>query len=326
MRLVSSVSGGSYGTLYYTASFADGKLGRNPDDVVESALQSSLDQIAGGLVYRDFVRIFVPWLVPRLAGRGRAGEVAWLDRSRRPAAPPPEVGLANWRADARQGLRPAHIFNATVAETGERFLLSTVDLGPATGRREFAGDYPKRDLSPATAARLSSAFPYVGAAARIDTAEENAPHFVDGGYYDNFGVVSALDFLLAATDVDPPPVKDILLVEITGYHAPAQRGPPTGKAAPPRGWFYQVFAPLQGLLAVRGTAQRSRNEIDLSLLETALAQRRVTLRQATFAFPDSREPLSWHLTKEEQRRIVDAWNKPSPEITAELAKVNDFLE
>ena len=180
VRLVSSVSGGSYGTLYYTASFVDGKL-RNPEGVVKSALQSSLGKIASGLVYRDVVRILAPILVPKLSGRGPAGEAAWLDRSRRPAAPPPDATLATWRDDARKGLRPAHIFNATVAETGERFLLSSVGLGPATGRREFARDYPKRDLSPVTAAQLSSAFPYVGAAARIDSDEKSTPHIVDSG-------------------------------------------------------------------------------------------------------------------------------------------------
>lgn len=327
VRLVSSVSGGSYGTLYYTASFDDGRL-RAPEKVVASAMASSLDRVAFGLVYRDFLRTVAPLFVGRLSGRGPEAERAWSDRERHPAAPAPEARLAGWREDARAARRPAHIFNAMVAETGERFLMSTVDLGPdrAVGRLELAEFYPDLDLAPVTAARMSSAFPYVGAAARVDAEVKQAPHLVDGGYYDNYGVTSAIDFLLDATDPGggDSPVKRVLLIDISGYEdgsadTRARLLPPTQ-----RGWFYQTFAPIQALLSMRSTAQKSRNEVDLAMLGEVLRARGVELTRATFAFPEAGEPLSWHLTAGEQTQIGDAWGSPGLDRARET--VVRFLE
>lgn len=54
-------------------------------------------------------------------------------------------------------------------------------------------------ISVATAARLSATFPYVSSAARIPA--EFAPyafHFVDGGYFDNDGTSSVIEFLMHA--------------------------------------------------------------------------------------------------------------------------------
>jgi hypothetical protein len=324
VRLVSSVSGGSYGTLYYTASFEDGRL-RHPEAVVASARVSSLDRMAFGFVYRDAVRIFLPLLVPRLSGRGREAEASWSDRGARPAATPPDTLLAAWREDARAGRRPAHVFNSVVAETGERFVFSTVDLGEAgrQGRRDLVSSYPGRDVAPVTAARLSAAFPYVGAAARIDAEVPLALHLVDGGYYDNGGVASAVDFLLAATQ-DGSPVETVLLVEVSGHGPPAASASGGGEVAPARGWFYQAFAPLQALLRMRATAQRSRNEVDLSMLRDVLRSRGVALERETFAFPFPGEPLSWHLTAAEQARIEEAWRDGA--VQAIAARVKAFLE
>lgn len=123
---------------------------------------------------------------------------------------------------------PAFTLNTTVVETGDRFLLSnysvfagkqgTDEVLPAAS---FLGVYgrenilpesnPQRipgrgafaDISLATAARLSASFTYVSPAARLpfEDAEgtfQNAYHFVDGGYYDNDGTNSVIEFLKAA--------------------------------------------------------------------------------------------------------------------------------
>jgi hypothetical protein len=319
VRLISSVSGGSVGSMYFTASYQGGHL-YGHRDIIDAARASSLDAIAFGLVYRDFVRALLPMLFWETSGRGSAAEDAWMAHRAAPKRPGEQdtanwrttpVLLAEWRESVRRGERPAHIFNTMIAETGERCLASTVDLEEGPGRREMNDLYPTFDIAPVTAARLSAAFPFVGPAARIfaKVSPERAFHFVDGGYYDNFGVVSAVDFLRSATKGGSP-VPRFLMVHITGHGVDYESKNPNGhEPARPRGWFYQVIAPMTALLQMRTTAQVSRNITELKMLEDLMEKRGVEFAQVNFSFPRGGEPLSWHLTSAEQGEIEEVWQK-----------------
>ena len=83
--------------------------------------------------------------------------------------------------------------------------------------------YRSQDLSIVTAARLSASFPYVSPAARARDPYTDVPlplrdsfHFVDGCYYDNFGISSIADSLVEAMHRDCLKVKRILLIQIRG--------------------------------------------------------------------------------------------------------------
>jgi hypothetical protein len=111
---------------------------------------------------------------------------------------------------------PAFTMNTTAYENGERFLSanyvlpeSQTDGGPNYRARSFLGTFgvypdpslgsPKfADLPLATGAQMSATFPYVSSAARVPTAIDPSPasvHFVDGGYFDNDGTSSVIEFL-----------------------------------------------------------------------------------------------------------------------------------
>jgi hypothetical protein len=267
-------------------------------------------------VYRDLVRAMVPWLVPKLAGRGALTERAWGSQ---PAAPAAAAVLSDWRKDALDGTRPANIFNSMIAETGQRFLMSTVDLGIERGRRELYELYPGHDLRPVTVARLSSTFPYVSPAARIDARTEAPYHFVDGGYYDNFGVETVVDFLLQAT-ANRSPVSRILIVEILSLTGDISD--PQVWEVPARGWAYQLVAPAMAFLAMQASSQISRNTVDLNMLVDILKQREVAkVERIRFSFPLPRAPLSWHLTRMEGANIEKGWtlmNKETEQVTTFL--------
>jgi hypothetical protein len=98
--------------------------------------------------------------------------------------------------------------NSTSVEVGARFLLANYRVPRYT--LDDTGTYPAQsfldsfagcstgaiDLPLATAAQLSATFPYVSSAARAPQSVNcNSVHFVDGGYYDNDGTASALEFL-----------------------------------------------------------------------------------------------------------------------------------
>lgn len=295
VRLISSVSGGSLGAMYFSAGYHGGKVSGH-EAIVRAARASSLEEIAFGLVYRDLPRMFLPFASSRLADRGAAAERAW---SAQDGAPAESVMLARWREETRRGQRPANIFNAMAAETGQRCLLSTVDLGRSSGRREFAEMYPGLDVRPVTAVRLSASFPYVTPAARVAAEVHEPYHFVDGGYFDNYGVLSAVDVLLAGT-AEAGPVKRILLIDIAAAQEPSA-------ALKTRGWFYQVLAPPEAFLAMRNTAQVSRNYDDVRMARIILEGRGLEFHQVSFRFPSEEAPLSWHLTQAEKEAIDEAW-------------------
>jgi patatin-like phospholipase len=299
VRLISSVSGGSVGAMYVTAAYDHGTL---PDTtklerIVLRAEASSLEHVGWGLLYRDIFRPLYPHF--DYEDRGSALEEAW-QREVDLNAP-----LESWRDDVRRGERPANIFNATISDSGERFLMGTANPQEAEGRRNFERLFAGYDLSVVTAARLSAAFTYVSPAARADTADEASVHFVDGGYYDVYGVSSVLDWLdeaLRTSGAQPPPVSRVMLVQLRGA-APDRQ--PKGRR---RGWFYQAYAPVDALLGARDIGQLSHDEDEVALLQRALGGR-VALSSAIFQFCGGSPPLSWHMTDSQKTRIADEWAK-----------------
>jgi hypothetical protein len=115
---------------------------------------------------------------------------------------------------------PAFTMNTTTVETGDRFLLANYRLpkyligqveGPAA--ESFLDVFRqslRADLPIPTAAQLSATFPYVSSAARIPAkyGDGRSEHFVDGGYYDDDGTSSAIEFLRFALS-DPSPLAKI---------------------------------------------------------------------------------------------------------------------
>jgi hypothetical protein len=349
IRLISSVSGGSVGAMH----FADGYGPEGTLPTVNSGLSeyrplvnaeaSSLDEVAWGLAYQD-----LPWtLVPFLRGvgfqpftvinggdvvndRGTALENAWkLTEDLKSAT------LFRWRDDAQRGRRPALIFNSTIVETGERLLLSTtnIDLSsqPArkssNGRQESNSLYPMRDVPIVTAARLSATFPYVTPAPRIwrgDTLARDY-HVADGGYYDNYGIVSLLDWLDAFVRGPEPLPSKVIIVQIRGFPTRAPSRPVTQQ-----GFIFQALAPLQTLLQVRDTGQFSHNEVDMEFAQRA-GSYPFPVKTVEFEFNAEDEvgdpiepPLSWHLTPSDKAVLLRQWQN-SVQIQTGRSKFKELL-
>jgi hypothetical protein len=186
------------------------------------------------------------------------------------------------------------------------------------------------DVAVVTAARLSATFPYVTPASRSN-ASGPQPHIVDGGYYDNYGMstlVEWLDEALADTATGKPKVKSVLVLQIHG--APVQTDQREGRHAKNRGWFYQAIAPLMTLTAVRSAGQIAHNDIELELLQKKWFETGVPIHSVTFEFSDPNAPLSWHLTPRQQTAIGDTWrNGATPKVDENLKKsktqVAEFL-
>ena len=336
--LVSSVSGGGVGAMYFVDRYGPGGPPSIADaeDAVRWSGRSSLDATAWGLAYPDFARKFIPLngaLLPAWmrTDRALAMEGRWAEFW---GAGRPVPTLRSWRRGVAEGWRPLQVFNATTVETGQRMLFTPADW-PVDGARarsaplSFLSACPGLDTGVPTAARLSATFPYVTPIARpgfppgyAGATGASSFHVADGGYYDNFGTVTAVEFLsqilprVAEWNRENPSRKRRVLVVETRLLEPEIRPPEEGSA----GWIYGAAGPLLTLFTVRGAAQAARGNTEFVLLR-ARWNDAVPLDRVTFSTGRG-SPLSWHLTGAEATAVDQAWDRK--ENQAELTRLKTF--
>lgn len=328
VRLISAVSGGSVGTMYFVAALTkDGPRPQRLEEARNAALTGSLNEAAWGLAYPDLWRVMAPSPSRYLKDRSWAMEQVW---QRGLDVDGPQT-LADLRAGINEGWRPAVTFNATAVESGQRVALATFAPPKAWNVDTLERLYGGRDLRLTTAARLSATFPYVTAIARADTDADTGPaatHFGDGGYYDNTAMVLAMRWLDDALDVRPPgtPRQTVAFVRLRSFPLESELRAAQGKRErdrriTDRGWLYETIGPITTLLAVRTASQQERAETELEFLQRLWGLRGVDIARFEFAFR-LEAPLSWQLTPIEARRITDQWK--SQQNQDELTRLIDL--
>ncbi|NBC85415.1 MAG: hypothetical protein GVY25_04405, partial [Bacteroidetes bacterium] len=294
LLLISSVSGGSVGAMYYVDRYGEGEGART--HIRRESTRSSLYGTAWGLVYGDVWR-WLPFGGNR--DRGRALERIWAQR----LATDSTTIWDWWRDD--NAWRPFHIHNATIAETGDRMLLAAVDsVGDAN---TFSGLYPENDLRVATAARLSATFPYVSPLARPRVRKgvpaPTAYRLGDGGYFDNHGVATAIDVLNDVLDSNRG-IKHVLFVQVRSSVAEER------EAEIHSGGTYALLGPILTLLRMRSAAQLDRNASQLEQLRALWNETDPAIQITPVGFVFEEElSLSWHLSKSEIQAFEGAWTR-----------------
>jgi hypothetical protein len=278
---VSGVSGGSLGAVVHASEVADATPGAAPDaaDRARKALRDDhLSPVAAYLLFPDSLQRFLPYGFASF-DRARALELSWEDSADRylGRGSLSRPFLALWSKTKVHSL-PALLLNSTRVETGQRAVISNLDLtegfpdvvdllATETGttpqdryRLERLANVPV-----STAAHLSARFTYVSPAARVERDQPSGAlwgRLVDGGYFDNSGAATASDLLEeiraaaapSAAATETPSRKPIFLVVIikNDPHAPSALA--TSVRAPlqpaPR-WFSEISAPVQALLEAR---------------------------------------------------------------------------
>ena len=317
--LLSGVSGGSVGSMYYADTYTTG--GPNSDKVRDNSRSSSLRQASWGLAYPDLWRGVFPYVAPRYKDRGWALETTFRQRLTN------DPTLESWSERLAQGAMPAVILNATLVETGGRFLLTNFISDQTVAPQNFSKPamnffslYDGCDLPVATAARLSATFTYVSPLTRADlpcsSGGTTRPtyHVADGGYFDNDGIVSAMEFLhQAGYDVGTLDKgisgHPIVWIQIRAFPDPRtdDREPGTIEAQAAAGnWgsFDQVAGPLTTIMHVRTAGQRARNDFDIDEVETIGKDK---FLYVPLYFAGDNAPLSWHLTHAQQEQIDLQW-------------------
>lgn len=349
--LISAVSGGSVGTLHFLDRFdASGAPPNNSqtlDEIFEASTADSLGSTGWGLVYPDLWRLLgLPFLTTEPRDRGAAIDRDWKNHMLNPNAT-----LRGWVGAVQKGEMPIPVFNATIVEDGRHYLLSPMTFGVAPEQGlEFNRLYPTCDVDVSSAALLSATFPYVTPVTRNSPTPQNEPifHVADGGYFDNFGVVTAIDFLEKLLEQDRQrTIKNVLLVEIRAF---PDQDPLTTALDKRVGWKMALFGPIFTIVGARNSTQSQRNADDVNDLIKKF-QGQVEILDYKIAFPkvkffempvpkqakamykslkntkDNKDnaafdsflkkkaetlykpPLSWTLTKKQRLEIRNAWGE-----------------
>src|SRR5262249_50053748 len=162
---------------------------------------------------------------------------------------------------------PSLIVSPMVIESGERMLISNLDLRhlvelhSARGEpylrsaREFFRVFP--DAQPTfglqTAVRLSATFPYVSPAVSLPTRPPR--RLVDAGYYDNYGVNLAAAWAYQYRDWIRNNTSGLALIQIYAYPrsgtSAGEQGPEGADVGNAWRGFQWLSSPIEGALGAR---------------------------------------------------------------------------
>ena len=304
---------------------------------------STLEAIAWGLEYSDFLHLTLPLPPSHKYDRGNALEVASarnytekkcgehpLPQGSEQLPSVEDINHFSLASLPPSATFPAFTLNTTEVETGERFLLANYYNGEASKdwpplAESFLHAFPGTDIGVLTAARLSATYPYVSPAARVDDriiSSPITPHFADGGYFDNDGIASMVEFLSSAFPGSGKPRDGgkvrILLIEIRDGNIVEPKS--LDSESRPWGILQQNAAPIETFWRTGHGSISLRNRRELQLLNGALRDQ-VELKDVTFPFTpqevdketgkktrEEAPPLSWQLTPR-QRKVIDDYLK-----------------
>jgi hypothetical protein len=287
-----------------------------------------LSPLVAATLFPDFTQRFLPFAVPsfdRARALERAFARAWERTGLSGSNPFEESVLKAWSPD---GQSPALLINMTEADSGRRSVIAPFAVGDNNQvlnfpTRQYWTDKPRqlcmgREVSLSTAVGLSARFPWLTPAGSLSvecraTGRTAKVRLVDGGYFDNSGVETALDVIdrieatLAQNDGRPegtegPRVELHLIVLNTSEF-------------PKRGYYGlgEALEPIRTMLSSR----TARTPITVERATKRLGQpapgsfppgpRFNRIHEARFHNPIYEMPLGWVISKG-SRKIIDIQN------------------
>ncbi len=200
---ISGVSGGSIGALAYMATAVDDPAA--PEHPTQLLDRDFLAPAVAALAFVDGPSSVLPDI--RQGDRGYALERAWEEASGGVLARPFLSFFPDRDTLGRNDKpwHPALLLNATHQGTGRRVITSHVKVERRVFLDSFdALDLVEADMPASTAGHNSARFTYVSPAGKLvppnpkDGGPRDFGFLLDGGYFENFGAVTALQLLREA--------------------------------------------------------------------------------------------------------------------------------
>lgn len=277
---ISGVSGGALGASLFAALAKDRAepvkspvcrgptlVGNFTTSLADMLSVDFLSPVLARGLFADIFQRLIPFAGIEQFDRARSLEKtiehAW--RTRGGQKREPEVFgrdyLSFWRPD---GIAPAVLSNVTEVGSGTRFVISPFRLSGATAVHDVADANPNLNMPLSTAVVLSARFPVLTPSGwfEIDQASEIASsggfqdrtkiHLVDGGYYDNSGIATAMDIIHAIKPITGSnrTRHEIILLIIDSIPDPHKRV----------NWLTQILSPAHALLNVRAARSKEYRE------------------------------------------------------------------
>ncbi|MDF9794981.1 hypothetical protein OKW21_000244 [Catalinimonas alkaloidigena] len=202
---LSTVSGGSVGSIFYHTFQSDfssverKNLSAEFDTLITA---DYLSNVTAALMYPELLQVILPFPVP-FFDRARYLEDSWAHKYEQTTGKNSmkDNFLSFWKNDSTY--TPRLFVNSALTETGQKVVLSSVKLDTT-----FFPDVidfhleTGKDVAMKVAASISSRFPYVTPAGTIrNRCEYKSGNLVDGGYYENTGMGTAIQLFNAVTSV-----------------------------------------------------------------------------------------------------------------------------
>ena len=367
-RLVTGASGGMMGAASWVALLArrnEAPAKPAPKDswqqFMRAVAMDSLTPLARKLVFHDIPFAFIPR--DNLEDRAVALESAWYESLKDNLNL--RISFEELRQGEESGRWPSLVLSPMLIEDGRRLIISNLDLtdindhyvrwlsSKATGTKPTTGlasrsAYQLWQICPqawghfplSTAARLSAAFPYVSSAVLLPTQPRR--HVVDAGYYDNYGLELAGNWLRELLEqrksLLEKMISGILVIQIRDNVSELSVNPESDKKrARTRPRERQnamgsrlsralegLTSPPEGFLTARDSVMLFRNDPLLEavshLYTSAFGPDYLTTTVFEFGGEAS---LSWHLAKEEIQMLRA--QAASPGIQLKLQAINSWL-
>ncbi|HEY3055803.1 MAG TPA: patatin-like phospholipase family protein [Thermoanaerobaculia bacterium] len=333
---ISSVSGGSVGSMVFTALVADRSRGPiipecdanvASDRTFRRAAQEMLsyDALAptlGSMLHADLVQRFLP--IGFIPDRARALETGWEKGWRtRLGDDFFGKGMLQMYAGRGQTLLPSLFLNGTSVESGNRRIASNCDL--RDGQIPDAVDLFDelgRDMRLSTAAHNSARFTYVSPAGTVRNKSRSIlGHVVDGGYFENSGAATATNVIqrLAAIRGARPYSLHLILIKFCDIDKASCDGRCLPPPSDPEHFMNEVMSPLRALLATRGARGTLAYAEAMGL--PGVGKYEFILTQETHGIV---LPLGWLLARR-TRKAIDAQVGPAPPANLDCA-TRKFVE
>ena len=218
--MLSGVSGGAVGEAVYLACSLQPRMA-GAACVDGFGRTDLLTPLLGAWLFEDALARLLPTTLPSAmldggrgpcvqAGCGFLSRGLWFEQALEQAVPALALGLARsaQAAEAAGSHLPRLFLNSTWVESGERTIAASVQAGWQPGAQSVfagardplsfaAGQGAALDLPLSTAAHNAARFPFVNAIGLLISADGNAGHLADGGYFDNSGTQTVADALAA---------------------------------------------------------------------------------------------------------------------------------
>jgi hypothetical protein len=326
---ISGVSGGSLGAAVFASMAAEqsarpsqpcardsgglGPLEQRSHTVLSKDL---LSPILWAALFPDFLQRFIPWPIGVL-DRGRAldhvFERAWGRMGGARQENPFHKNFFDLcGASAEKCLTnpiPMLALNMTNVETGMQMVLSPIDLGdtgPNAGSRkiyDFFTVVEPFDMRLSTAVGLSARFPWISPPGWYKFTDRDGKRtkrlsFVDGGYVDNSGVVTALGLALYINNLlatkTPRPNVEINVILVSALWAPFD------KVEPPSGYSHgEVIPPVDA-------ANNARQGRGFTTQYDAAVEERIgglKVNEIGFYYDYYAPPVGWQLSDLSRRYV-----------------------